>query len=76
MMMNMTIEFSKKYFLTERVLSNGTKYYTPGAKCPLCGYVFRQPRTTFTPNNNNNNNSNNGYQQDVNQYIDYDDYDD
>lgn len=56
--------------------TNGIRHYTPGAKCPLCGYVFRQPRTTFTPNNNNNNNSNNGYQQDVNQYIDYDDYDD
>ena len=33
---------------------NGTKYYTPGAKCPLCGYVFRQPHTSFTPKNNNN----------------------
>lgn len=53
-------------------LPNGTNHYTPGAKCPLCGYVFRQPRISFTPNNN----SNNGYEQDANQYIDYDDYDD
>lgn len=43
-------------------LPNGrTKHYSPGEKCPLCGYVFRKPSIRFTPNNNNNN-SNNSYE--------------